>query len=107
MMVEEKQRYNSARKEWEKIPTTDTKDGVEFKTLLTGKGFSAIDHAVRDAGHKLNLRLLVLDNRESLFISDEDAVKHTKASLQKRQRRVPEVLLLKKDGTIQTIRAQK
>ena len=83
----------------QRIGLPDLENGIEIKTLGTsGNAHGAVKNYLGNAEKKKGLRCVVIDNSESLHISDDD-LKKAAADLAGDYPGIPGLRLLLKDGT--------
>ncbi len=81
----------------------DNPDGIEFKTVLTSKNaYGAVKNYFENSINKKNLKRLVIDNYESLYLSDKEII-NAIVELSEKPEYIDvfkRISVLKKDGNI-------
>lgn len=77
------------------IGLADMAGGIELKALLSAQGVGAVDKALRDAGHKEDMRICVIDNSWHQL---EDSAIQSEINYRMVKRGVGECLFLRGDG---------
>ena len=87
-----------------KVGLPDLASGVEIKTLGTSRNpYGAIDNYLRNASGKRGLKLVAVDNCDSLFIDDERLMEASR-DIVGDYPEIPHLALLLKDGTLRHIK---
>jgi hypothetical protein len=96
------ERFDELKGMMQTIGLADTKQGIEFKTIMVAKEESTIDDYLRKAAKKEGVKLLVFDTYESKYLSDTKIVEFVSNNMRKRG--ISEVLVIMKDGSLRYIK---